>query len=69
MNELIKFKLMIKNNKNVFNDIINDMTIKLLKDNTIIFIDSKGNETVAEIKDKNIIFNFDENKSIIVNLS
>ena len=47
MNELIKFKLMIKNNKNVFNDIINDMTIKSLKDNTIIFIDSKGNETVA----------------------
>ena len=69
MNELIKFKLMIKNNKNVFNDIMNDMTIKSLKDNTIIFIDSKGNETVAEIKDKNIIFNFDENKSIIVNLS
>ena len=51
MFEIIKFKSMLKKNKNVFADIINEMTIKTLKDNTIIFVDFKGNEVIAEIDD------------------
>ncbi len=41
MFEIIKFKIILKNNKNVFADIINDMTIKKLRDNTITFGDYK----------------------------
>ena len=36
MLEVIKFKSILKKNKNVFKDIINDMTIKSLKGNNII---------------------------------
>lgn len=68
MFEIIKFKSILKKNKNVFADIINDMTIKTLKDNTITFVDFKGNEIIAEINDSNILFRFDEKKSTIVNL-
>lgn len=68
MIELIKFKSMLKKNKNVFADIINDMKIKTLKDNTITFVDFKGNEIIAEIKDNNMLFRFDDKKSTIVNL-
>ena len=68
MIELIKFKSMLKNNKNVFADIINDMKIKTLKDNTITFVDFKGNEIIAEIKDNSMLFKFDDKKSTIVNL-
>ena len=59
MLEIIKFKSILKKNKNVFKDIINDMTIKSLKGNNIIFVDSKGNEIISEINDSNIIFRFD----------
>ena len=68
MIELIKFKSMLKKNKNVFADIINDMKIKTLKDNTITFVDFKGNEIIAEIKYNNILFKFDDKKSTIVTL-
>lgn len=68
MFEIIKFKSMLKKNKNVFADIINEMTIKTLKDNTIIFVDFKGNEVIAEIDDSNILFRFDDKKSTVVNL-
>lgn len=68
MLEVIKFKSILKKNKNVFKDIINDMTIKSLKGNNIIFIDSKGNEIISEINDSNIIFRFDDKKNVIVNL-
>jgi len=68
MFEIIKFKSILKKNKNVFADIINDMTIKTLRDNTIIFVDFKGNEIIAEIDDNNILFRFDDKKSTIVNL-
>ena len=54
MFEIIKFKSMLKKNKNVFADIINEMTIKTLKDNTIVFVDFKGNEVIAEIDDSNM---------------
>lgn len=68
MIDLIKFKSMLKKNKNVFADIINDMNIKTLKDNTITFVDFKGNKIIAEIKYNNILFKFDEKKSTIVTL-
>ena len=68
MLEVIKFKSILKKNKNVFKDIINDMTIKSLKGNNIIFVDSKGNEIISEINDSNIIFRFDDKKNVIVNL-
>jgi hypothetical protein len=68
MFEIIKFKLILKKNKNVFSDIINDMTIKTLKDNIITFVDSKENEIIAEINDSTILFRFDDKKYIIVNL-
>lgn len=68
MLEIIKFKSILKKNKNVFKDIINDMTIKSLKGNNIIFVDSKGNEIISEINDSNIIFRFDDKKNVIVNL-
>lgn len=60
MFEIIKFKSILKKNKNVFADIINDMTIKTLRDNTITFVDFKGNEIIAEIDDSNILFRFDD---------
>lgn len=41
MFEIIKFKSILKKNKNVFANIINDMTIKTLKDNIITFVDFK----------------------------
>ena len=50
MLEIIKFKSILKKNKNVFKDIINDMTIKSLKGNNIIFVDSKGNEIITYLK-------------------
>lgn len=68
MFEIIKFKSILKNNKNVFADIINDMTIKTLRDNTITFVDYKGNETIAVIDNSNILFRFDDKKSTVVNL-
>lgn len=68
MLEVIKFKSILKKNKNVFKDIINDMTIKSLKGNNIIFIDSKGNEIISEFNDSNIIFRFDDKKNVNVNL-
>ena len=68
MFEIIKFKSILKNNKNVFADIINDMTIKTLKDNTITFVDFKGNEIIADIADSNILFRFEDKKSTVVNL-
>ena len=68
MFEIIKFKIILKNNKNVFADIINDMTIKKLRDNTITFGDYKGNETIAVIDNSNILFRFDDKKSTVVNL-
>ena len=68
MFEIIKFKSILKKNKNVFADIINDMTIKTLRDNTITFVDFKGNEIIAVIDDSNILFNFDDKKSTVVNL-
>ena len=60
MLEIIKFKSILKKNKNVFKDIISDMTIKSLKGNNIILVDSKGNEIISEINDSNIIFRFDD---------
>lgn len=60
MFEIIKFKSILKKNKNVFADIINDMTVKTLRDNTITFVDFKGNEIIAEIDDSNILFRFDD---------
>lgn len=68
MFEIIKFKSILKNNKNVFADIINDMTIKTLRDNTITFVDYKENETIAVIDNSNILFRFDDKKSTVVNL-
>ena len=68
MLEIIKFKSILKKNKNVFKDIISDMTIKSLKGNNIILVDSKGNEIISEINDSNIIFRFDDKKNVIVNL-
>ena len=68
MFEIIKFKSILKKNKNVFADIINDMTIKTLRDNTITFVDFKGNEIIAEFDDSNILFRFDDKKSTVVNL-
>ena len=68
MFEIIKFKSILKKNKNVFADIINDMTIKTLRDNTITFVDYKGNETIAVIDNSNILFRFDDKKSTVVNL-
>ena len=59
MIEITKLKSMLKNNKNIFKDIINDMTIKSLRGNNIIFNDSKGNEITAEINGSDIIFRFD----------
>lgn len=68
MFEIIKFKSILKKNKNVFADIISDMTIKTLRDNTITFVDFKGNEIIAVIDDSNILFKFDDKKSTVVNL-
>lgn len=68
MFEIIKFKSILRKNKNVFADIINDMTIKTLRDNTITFVDFKGNEIIAVIDDSNILFNFDDKKATVVNL-
>lgn len=60
MFEIIKFKSILKDNKNVFADIINDTTIKTLRNNTITFIDFKENEIIAEIDNSNILFRFDD---------
>lgn len=68
MLEISKLNSILKKNKNVFADIINDMTIKTLRDNTITFVDFKGNEIIAEIDDSNILFRFDDKKITIVNL-
>lgn len=68
MFEIIKFKSILIKNKNVFADIINDMTIKTLRDDTITFVDFKWNEIIAMIDDSNILFKFDDKKSIVVNL-
>ncbi len=68
MIEITKLKSMLKDNKNVFKDIINDMTIKSLRGNNIIFSDSKGNEITAEINGSDIIFRFDDKRDVVVNL-
>ena len=68
MIEITKLKSMLKNNKNVFKDIINDMTIKSLRGNNIIFSDSKGNEITAEVNGSDIIFRFNDKRNVAVNL-
>ena len=68
MFEITKFRAILKKNKNVFADIINNMNIKALKNNTITFVDHNGNEILAVINDDNIIFNFGDKKSTVVNL-
>ena len=68
MIEITKLKSMLKNNKNIFKDIINDMTIKSLRGNNIIFNDSKENEITAEINGSDIIFRFDDKRDVVVNL-
>lgn len=65
---ITRLKSMLKDNKNVFKDIINDMIIKSLRGNNIIFSDSKGNEIIAEINGSDIIFRFDDKRNVVVNL-
>lgn len=65
MIEINKLKSMIKNNKNVFKDNINDMTIKSSSGNNIIFSDFKGNEITAEINGSDIISRFDDKNKYV----
>lgn len=66
MLELVKFKLLTKKYKNVFSDILNNMSIESINGNIIDFIDEKGNKMFVEMNDNNIIFKKNDKKYIKV---
>jgi hypothetical protein len=68
MLDLIKFKLLLKKYKNVFSDILGNMSIKESNDNIITFIDNDNNEMIAQMNNHDIIFEIVDKRHIIVNL-
>lgn len=66
MLELVKFKLLLKKYKNVFSDILNNMSIESINGNVINFVDEKGNKIFAEMNDNDIIFKKNDKEYIKV---